>query len=59
MQVAMQPTSPSTSLEDGRGLSDEEELRRIGSDLVGAEGLGEVLIDYGAESAGSGSTFLG
>lgn len=31
--------------EPPRGMSDEEELRRLGLDISGAEGLGEVLVD--------------
>lgn len=28
------------------GMSDEEELRRIGADIQGAEGLGETIVDF-------------
>ena len=31
--------------EPPRGMSDEEELRRLGLDISGAEGIGEVLVD--------------
>lgn len=44
----MQSPFFSTSPEDPSpvGMSDEEELRRMGMDIANAQGVGEVLVDY-------------
>lgn len=48
-QMGQMATSPSSSDDPTRGMSDEEELRRIGQAMMDAQGLGEVLLDYGDE----------
>jgi len=46
MQQAMSPSSlPSEQDDIPRGMSDEEELSRIGQPVGGIHGLGEVLVD--------------
>ena len=47
MMQAQIPTMSSNSNDDVyRGMSDEEELRRIGQQMMDAQGIGEVLVDY-------------
>lgn len=55
MQSAMMTsTSPSISPEEARGLSDEEELRRVGADLANAQELGEVYVEFDDGYSGGG-----
>jgi hypothetical protein len=44
MMTSLQ-TSRLSSEGEEKGMSDEEELRRIGQALVGSEGIGETLVD--------------
>lgn len=49
MQSQMGVMSSNSNDDVYRGMSDEEELRRIGQAMVEAQGLGEVLVDYSDE----------
>lgn len=51
MQAQMVGSLSSGSEENYRGMSDEEELRRIGQMMVDADGIGETLVDYRSELA--------
>lgn len=50
MSQALTVSSPSTSNPaDGKGMSDEEELRRYASVYNETQGVGEVLLDMSEE----------
>ncbi len=49
MSQALTVSSPSTSEVEGRGMSDEEELRRFAQSYQETVGLGETLVDLGPE----------
>lgn len=50
MQIPTQAAFNSTSNEFIPGLSDEEELRRMGQDISGAMGIGDVYAEIDADA---------